>query len=862
MPRLQSAIVSLLLVPLLSIPFQSPQASAQDPPSLRPPAVPLIACDPYFSVWSQSDRLWDSETTHWTGKQHRLAAIIRVDGRPYRLMGHSPQTVAAMKQQSVQVLPTRSIYTFSGAGVIIELTFTTPALPDDIAILSRPTTYVNCSVRSTSDTAHQVEFYLDAGGELATNTPDQQVTGSTESMENAVAQKIGSVTQHVLGKSGDDLRIDWGYLYVTAAKAFTPTTAFGEAETLREAFAEAGPSALQGQTPQFPIDAGDVVAAVAMPIGPVGSDAVSRYALLAYDDLYSIEYMKEKLQPYWRKDGWQAEDLITAAIEQHDDLEQRCQQFDDQLMTDLTTAGGSQYADIGALAYRQCFAAGKFVADANGQPLQFCKENHSNGCIATSDVFYPMAPQFLLLGPSLTKSVLVPFMDYAASSRWRFPFAPHDLGTYPKANGQRYGGGERSADDQMPVEECGNLLLMFGGLAKMEGNADFAAIYWKQLSQWAEYLQDKGFDPENQLCTDDFAGHMAHNVNLSAKAICGLGSYAMLCEMRGLHDEAEKYQAIAKRYVGQWVDAARDGDHFRLAFDRPGTWSQKYNLVWDRILGLNLFPQEVYETEMTFYRNRQNQFGLPLDNRSDYTKLDWVLWTATLTENRDDFAALIDPVHRFLNATPDRSPMTDWYYTSTAKKVGFTARPVVGGVFLKMLYDPKTWDHYAARDKTAASDWAPMPVPPKTVTLVPTSEQTETLYRYTFDVPSDDWFRSEFVDDQWQQGPGGLGRHDGPIKTSWDSNDIWVRRTVEINQPIPPRVAMRLWHDEDAEVYINGKQVLRLSGYTTGYEVFEVPADSLHSGRNQISIHCHQTTGGQFIDFGFDAIAPANSPSR
>jgi len=90
---------------------------------------------------------------------------------------------------------------------------------------------------------------------------------------------------------------------------------------------------------------------------------------------------------------------------------------------------------------------------------------------------------------------------------------------------------------------------------------------------------------------------------------------------------------------------------------------------------------------MAFYRKIQNRYGLPLDNRKPYTKLDWVLWTATLTQERDDFQALVFPVHAFLNETPDRSPMTDWYQTKDARKVGFTARPVVGGVFAQMLYD-------------------------------------------------------------------------------------------------------------------------------------------------------------------------------
>ncbi len=409
----------------------------------------------------------------------------------------------------------------------------------------------------------------------------------------------------------------------------------------------------------------------------------------------------------------------------------------------------------------------------------------------------------------------------------------------------------------MPVEESGNLLVLFGALAKMEGNADFAAIYWPQLSQWADYLQTKGFDPENQLCTDDFAGHMAHNVNLSAKAIVALGSYAMLCEMRGMHAESDKYTKIARQYAEQWVEAARDGDHYRLAFDRKGTWSQKYNLVWDRILGLGLFPDHVVETEMAFYRKVQNEYGLALDNRSDYTKLDWVLWTATLTEDRDDFDALVGPVHAFLNATPDRSPMTDWYFTSTAKKRGFTARPVVGGVFLKMLYDSDIWSKHASGDVTRASDWAPMPVPPKTTTLIPTSEKSQTVYRYTTSKPTGDWFAAEYSDADWQEGPGGLGRNDGVIRTPWNTSDIWVRRTIELKKPIPDRIGLRIWHDEDAQVYINGKLVVALSGYTTGYEVYEIDASSVKTGANVVAIHCRQTTGGQFIDFGFDVIGPA-----
>jgi hypothetical protein len=179
--------------------------------------------------------------------------------------------------------------------------------------------------------------------------------------------------------------------------------------------------------------------------------------------------------------------------------------------------------------------------------------------------------------------------------------------------------------------------------------------------------------------------------------------------MRGENLRAAEYHQLASEFAARWMQAAEDGDHFRLAFDRPGSWSQKYNLVWDRILGLKLFPAMVAQKEMEFYRRTQSQYGLPLDNRRSYTKLDWILWTATLTEDRADFEALLLPVIAFLNHTENRSPMTDWYETSSAEKVGFTARPVVGGVFLKMLYDENLWRKHADADKTRAAGWAPMP---------------------------------------------------------------------------------------------------------------------------------------------------------
>jgi len=301
-------------------------------------------------------------------------------------------------------------------------------------------------------------------------------------------------------------------------------------------------------------------------------------------------------------------------------------------------------------------------------------------------------------------------MEFSNSGRWPFPYAPHDIGTYPLANGQRYWGGDINSHlsqeeldqitvNQMPVEESANMLIMFAALSKAEGNADFAAKYWPLLTKWAAYLEAKGLDPENQLCTDDFTGHLAHNANLSVKAIEGLASFALLCDLTGKKDEAARYHRTAGEYARQWAKMADDGDHFRLAFDKPGSWSMKYNLVWDRLLGLNLFPEAITRKELAYYQLRQKRFGVPLDNRSDYTKLDWLLWTATMASSPADFQRFLSPVYDWLNQTPSRVPLTDWYWTTDGKQAGFQARSVVGGIFIKMLTDELTWKKWVGRGK-------------------------------------------------------------------------------------------------------------------------------------------------------------------
>ncbi len=677
-------------------------ALAQTLAPMRPPAIPLVAHDPYFSIWSNTDRLNDAGTVHWTGKPNSLTGLVRIDGKTYQVMGRERQGAQPLPQTRAEVLPTRTLYEFAGAGVTLSLTFFTPALPQDLDVLSRPLTYLEWRAVSTDANSHDVAVYFDAGADLVVNTADQPVVWSRYQLDGQQLLRMGSREQPVLGKRGDDLRIDWGYLYLAADRADGVSLAglsHGEALAAFQSGGRLPDSDDFSDRPAPRRGAGQVLA-LSMHLGQVGAQPVSRYLMLAYDDLYAIEYFERRERAWWRRNGAGMGDLIRAARKEHDSLLERSTAFDNELTADLRHAGGEKYARLAVLAYRQTLAAHKLVADVDGTALYFPKENFSNGCIATVDVIYPSSPFTLLFSPRLLQAQLQPVMDYARMDRWRWPFAPHDLGTYPQANGQVYGGGERTETNQMPVEESGNMLIMVAALARVQGNAAFAQKYWPQLTKWAAYLKEKGLDPENQLSTDDFAGHLAHNSNLSIKAILALGSYGLLAEMTGHRDDAALYRKTAEDFAKKWAGLAAEGDHYKLAFDQPGTWSQKYNLVWDRLLGLNLFPAEVTRREIAFYKTRLKQYGLPLDNRKDYTKLDWVLWTATLADNAADFEAIVSPSYAFANDSASRVPLTDWYDTVTGKQQGFQARSVVGGLFIKMLADPAIWAKYSHRATT------------------------------------------------------------------------------------------------------------------------------------------------------------------
>lgn len=584
--------------------------------------------------------------------------------------------ISSATQKSLEVKATQTIYQFACGAVDLTLRFTSPLIMSDLDLMSRPVSYISFNLKSNDGKIHDAQLYLGVSANLAVNTPVQQVVTKRYATAELDILQAGTIEQPVLKKKGDNLRIDWGYMYLAVPKSLQSVQTVTNLQKSEPAFSSRiSAGNMEGK---------NLMLHTIIPVSKISAAGVDKMVMLGYDDLISVRYFDQDLKPWWKKNATSTIDNeLKKAFTDYSKVIAQCEQVNTIIYNDAVKAGGEEYGKLCVMAYRQAIAAHKLVKSPEGDILFLSKENFSNGSINTVDITYPSAPLFLTYNPDLLKGMLNGIFFYSESGKWTKPFAAHDLGTYPIANGQTYG-------EDMPVEECGNMIILTAAIGKADGNADYARKHWKTLTTWVDYLSKEGFDPANQLCTDDFAGHLARNANLSVKAIVAIGGYAVLANMLDEKEAAVKYGTIAKEMATKWLGMADAGDHYALTFNDKNTWSQKYNLVWDKLLGLKLFPQETYDKEVAYYLTKQNAFGLPLDSRKTYTKSDWITWTATLSNNDKDFQSLIDPVYKFANETPTRVPLSDWHETSNGKQVGFQARSVVGGYFIKVL--DKKWN--------------------------------------------------------------------------------------------------------------------------------------------------------------------------
>ncbi len=604
------------------------------------------------------------------------------------------QDIKLAEQKSIDVLATNTYYTFSCGPVELDLVFTAPMLIDDYDLISMPINYISYQVRATDQKKHDVQIFFGASPLLAVNK-DTQATITTLGNEEGVRYvRTGTIEQPILAKTGDGICIDWGYFYMPAING---EVMMGATTEIENAFTQHGnifPQRRQqggrgqGGRGGFGWNRGITSRKAAdMPtlaythnFGSV--ETATSFMMMGYDEIEDIEYFYNRYKGYWAHGGsvsiFQA---FKSMQSRYAGIMQRCRQFDKMIYDDGLKAGGKKYAEILSGSYRHMMAAHKLFEDKDGNLLWFSKENNSNGCVNTVDLTYPEAPIFLAYNPELQKAMMTSIFDYSLSGRWTKPFAAHDLGQYPRANGQVYGG-------DMPLEEAGNMITLAATICMLDGNTSYVQKYFDTMTTWADYLVENGLHPANQLCTDDFAGHWAGNCNLAIKAIMGVAGYAEIARMMGKDDIYSRYNAKAKEMAAAWEKETKVKDHYELAYGAgEKTWSQKYNMVWDKLWKTNIIPNGAMQTEVKYYLKKQNKYGLPLDVRKDYTKSDWIMWSAAMADNDKDFQAFVEPLYKYINETKSRVPISDWHDTKTGNMVGFKARSVIGGYWMKVLAD-------------------------------------------------------------------------------------------------------------------------------------------------------------------------------
>lgn len=655
------------------------------------PAVPLITCDPYFSLWSPGPILYENDSKHWAGETKKVLGTAVIDKKEYRFMGLGRQP--AMEQTGSEISATASRYMFEKGGIRLYVQFRTPLLLEDLELVSRSCSYIDLSAESTDGKDHHVQIVFQFDQAFCYDGNIHPEMGGGELCGKAARYAwMGRKKQMPLNHSGDGITIDWGYLYLAAPKGAAASLSY-EPEGM-------------GLCASLELD--------------VKTDGAAKtYFVAAYDDIASIFYFGKIMPGYWARNGKTIYTAIEEAILQHDELMDRCDRFDGELAK-RASAFGPAYQTLCIAAYRQSIAAHKLIADEDGNVIFLSKENFSNGCIGTVDVTYPSTPLYFLYNPELVRGMMRPILKFARMPVWEYDFAPHDVGRYPYASGQVYslnphqpvaktvGTGEKNGyvfpmyyqmpagadvylpDHQMPVEECGNMLTLAAALVRIdpEGEKGFAKENMDLYGKWVKYLLEYGADPGEQLCTDDFAGHLAHNINLALKAVMGIASYAILLETAGDQAGAEEYVRKSRDMAADILQRAASGNHTRLTFDGPDEgWSLKYNAVWDLLFDTKLMPEEFYSNEIAWYKKRQNRYGVPLDSRNTYTKSDWMMWCAAMAPEKKDVEMFASSILRFLEETGDHNPFPDWYGTVNAKQIGFQNRTVQGGIFMPLLQE-------------------------------------------------------------------------------------------------------------------------------------------------------------------------------
>lgn len=492
----------------------------------------------------------------------------------------------------------------------------------------------------------------------------------------------------VYSESGD--MATWGEAIFASRPTASSNLSFasGNADRVRSEFVQTGRLAAGGQQ----CKSEDIVA-FSHDLGVVTGDQAVTFAI-GYVREKAINYLGKPYTGYYRAEYPDTYQAVTYFLDDYSDALSESLILDRELSTAAKSVAGQKYADIVTLSTRQAYGGIDLTIPGDtldtSEVLAFIKELSSDGNINTVDVIMPAFPIYWVMDPDYIRLLLEPMMRYLAAGRWHKPYVIHDMGShYPNAVGH---------DDQqaepMPIEECGNLLILILAYVRATGDKAWAAQYFDILRGYADYLVEHGIDIEEQLSSNDAAGPLANETNLAIKAAVGLKAFG---ELTGLTEYSSIAESRANLFFTEGLGTDEQKTHFVLQYpDKPYSWKTPYNLYPDVLLSLGTFPKEAHRMSSTFFKSVRAEYGVPLDNRQDWAKSDWNMWLAGTLDNstRSEF---VDDLWAFMTNGKHNWPFSDRYIATSAQgntpgvPVLCRARPTVGGHFaLLALKGPRS----------------------------------------------------------------------------------------------------------------------------------------------------------------------------
>lgn len=533
-------------------------------------------------------------------------------------------------QESVDVQATQTNYLFKCGDIRLNLTFTVPRLIDDIESISCPINYISYEVRSLDSQDHEMEIYF----ELA---PGRAFGGDEVSCyeeDNLWVIKSG-YSEQKLWKHDEKVNPSWGHFYLGMEKEDMTYAIGANVVDIRKRFAESGHLSSGKNT-----ESEKCYVAVSYKLGK--AEQASGKFMFGFDGDYAIQYFGENLLPNWKKEGnYCMEEILVNACNNYNRVMDKCLDFNGQFMENMYQVGGKEYAELCALAYRQALAPFQLAESPEGKWMYFTK------MVGSVDTYFYTSPLFLYYNPDVVKAMLEPFFDYSESGKWVKPYPAHDMGGYPFVNGQTY-------EEDMPVEEAGNILILVAAITRLQGHTGYATGHWEALSRWADFLME--------------------SKDQSVKAILGIASYGYLAEMEGKPGVALNYSKEARKRAAGWRTTS---------VYHP---KEHYEQVWDQLLELDLFPVSNAEKKKRLQESENWMAGT--QEEINYSHLNMYMGIAAGENDRILFNKRILPVHRILSKTSFRFPMLNRLPIKKGKEEyweEYEEKYVAGGFFMKML---------------------------------------------------------------------------------------------------------------------------------------------------------------------------------